>query len=142
MSGILGRVRYYIAVVLMGALFLPSLAWSAPLTPLQVQQKIVRRGTDQWIGVKLANGMALHGRVLNIGQDQFTMQPHNNPVTVDVRYADVTELHQNLSGKQAAILVACSFGVTVLITLIAHHEMSENQPKLPTQPTPVMPVVY
>ncbi|WP_420239932.1 hypothetical protein ACOBR2_10335 [Telmatobacter bradus] len=78
------------------------------------------------------------GRVLNIGPEQFIMQPHNNPATIDIRYADVTELNQGLSGKQTAVLILCSVGVMVLVAVIAHHEMSENQPKLPTQTTPVV----
>jgi hypothetical protein len=77
----------------------------------------------------------LHGRVNNIGGDSFQMQLWNDPNLVEVRYADVVELHQGLGTSGSIILLAVGLGATVGLAVYGFHELHSEEDKEPTQPT-------
>jgi hypothetical protein len=124
-----------VGMLLVCALVMPTAAFAAPrgLTPEKVHARILKRGLGNWVGVEVGSGAAFVGRIVNIDDESFGLQLHNDPQITQVPYNDVIELQTGApNGAFWGILIA-GVGGMVALGLIAHHEMSQ-MPKLPTLP--------
>lgn len=132
------------AIVLSGALIVASapVASAKPLTPEKAHQRILKQGMGNWAGVELADGTAFAGRIINIGDDSFSLQLHNDPAITPVRYRDVVGLQTGVShGAFTGLLIAGIAGVAVAAGVGFYEVHKHSQmPALPNQPTqPVFP---
>jgi hypothetical protein len=121
------------------------LAASAPvasarqLTQDKVHARIVKQGMGNWVGVELQNGTAFWGRIVNIDDQSFGLQLHNDPAITPVLYSDVLRLHTGISHAGFWAITAAGVGGVVVLALVAHHEFAK-MPTLPTQPSqPLFP---
>ncbi len=132
------RTRTYLRLVsrfLISALLMASAPFAAakPITPIQVHERIVKRGAGNWVGVELNNGTAVFGRVVSIDDDSFGLQLHNDPTVTAIRYADVVNLHTGISKGGVLALVIAGAGGVAAMAAIGMHEVHahEQMPNLP-----------
>jgi hypothetical protein len=120
------------SLLLACALFAPVMANAKPLDPTTVHARIAKRGVGSWICVEEANGIALVGRVVSVGDDSVGMQLANYPEITPVRYADIVGLRTGVSKKAFWTVVGVGLGATAALVAVGIHEMNQN--KLPAQP--------
>jgi hypothetical protein len=125
-------------MLLVFALIAPSAAFASPkaMTPEKVHARILKRGLGNWVGVEVSSGAAFAGRIVNIDDESFGLQLHNDPQITQVMYSDVVDLHTGISSGGFWAITAAGIGGMVALGLVAHHEMSQaaKQPTLPNQP--------
>ena len=124
-----------VGMLLVCALVTPTAAFAAPrgLTPEKVHARILKRGLGNWVGVEVSSGAAFAGRIVNIDDQSFGLQLHNDPEITPVFYSDVVDIHTGPSSGACWAITAVGVGGVIAMALIAHHEMSQ-MPKLPTLP--------
>jgi hypothetical protein len=130
-----------VGMLLVCALVAPAAAFAAPrgLTPEKVHAHIMKRGLGNWVGVEVSSGAAFAGRIVNIDDESFGLQLHNDPGITQVQYSDVIDLRTGISSGGGWAILAAGVGGTIALALVAHHEMSQ-MPKLPTLPNqPILP---
>ncbi len=118
-----------VALLLAIQLSTTPLLLAKTLTPDLVREKIQKRGRDSRVWLRENNGVILHGRVNNIGAESFQLQLWNDPDLVEVRYADVVELHQGLGTKGTIAFLAVGLGATVGLAVYGIHEVHSNEDK-------------
>jgi hypothetical protein len=118
-------------------LFTTPLLHAEVLTPDIVRDKIQERGRDARVWLREKNGVYLHGRVNIIGHDSFQLQLWNNPNLVEVRYDEVSELHQGLGVRGSVVVLAVTIGAAGGFAAFAAHEYDEHKDQ--TLPTPTLP---
>lgn len=76
------------------ALLAPALASAKPksLDPVSVHDRIVKRDVGSWICIGEANGIALIGRIVAIGDDSVELQLGNNPEVSTAFYREIVDL--------------------------------------------------
>ena len=82
---------------------------------------------------EVSSGAAFVGRIVNIDDESFGLQLHNDPQITQVPYSDVIDLHTGVSTGGFWAILGVGVGGMVAMGLVAHHEMSQ-MPKLPTLP--------
>src|SRR5580658_2748221 len=94
MRSSVSRMYQAIAMLVICALLLPSIASAAPkpLDPGTVHVRIMKRGVNNWIALQENNGVQLFGRIIAINDQSFTLQLHNDPQTTEILYTDVVDL--------------------------------------------------
>jgi len=128
-------------MLLVCALLAPSAAFATPrgMTPETVHARILKRGLGNWAGVEVSSGAAFIGRIVNIDEESFGLQLHNDPYITQVPYSDVVDLQTGPPKGAFWAIVGTGVGGMVALALVAHHEMSQ-MPKLPTLPNqPTIP---
>jgi hypothetical protein len=128
-------------MLLICALITPCASFAMPrgLTPEKVHARILKRGLGNWVGVEVSSGAAFVGRIVNIDNDSFGLQLHNDPQITQVPYKDVVDIHTGPSSGACWAITAVGVGGVIAMALIAHHEFSQ-MPKLPTLPNqPAIP---
>jgi hypothetical protein len=113
------------------ALLAPTLASARPkpLDPVTVHDRIVKRGVGNWICIEEANGIALVGRVVSVGDDSVGLQLENYPEVTTVFYRDIVGLRMGWSKKAFWTMMGVSLGASAALVAVGIHEMSQN--KLP-----------
>jgi hypothetical protein len=126
-----------VCLALAGLLLWPAVASarSKPLDPATVHARIAKRGVGSWICVEEANGIALVGRVVSIGDDSVGLQLANYPEVTPVLYADIVGLRMGLSKKGFWTLLGIGLGASVAMAAVGIHEVNANRAQLPTLPT-------
>lgn len=121
------------------ALLAPALASAKPkpLDPVTVHDRILKRGVGAWICIEEANGIALVGRVVSIGDDSVGLQLQNYPEVTSVFYRDIVGLRMGWSKKAFWTMMGVSLGVSAAIVGVGIHEMNQN--RLPTPTLPAVP---
>jgi hypothetical protein len=115
------------------------IAEAKPLTPETVHSRILKRGIGNWVGVELQSGTAFAGRIVDIDQQSFGMQLHNDPSITPVRYSDVLNLHTGVARGAMLGVIAGGVGAVVAMAILMHHEMLPT-PAFPPQPSlPLFP---
>ena len=86
--------------------------------PVEARRVVLGLGVGHHIQVKTAAGMEYHGNVAAIDSESFTMLPDRATAPVQIAFADVTYVEQNLSkGATIAIIAGASAAAVVLIVL-------------------------
>jgi hypothetical protein len=111
------------------ALLAPALANAKPLDAATAHARIMKRGVGSWVCVQEANGVALVGRVVNIGDDSVGLQLANYPEITPVNYTDIVGLRFGISRKGFWTLVGVGIGASVAMTVVGIHEVDSNKPK-------------
>jgi hypothetical protein len=115
------------------------IAEAKQLSPEIVHSRILKRGIGNWVGVELQNGTAFAGRIVEIDQQSFGMQLHNDPSITPVRYSDVLNLHTGVARGALLGVIAGGVGAVVAMAVLMHHETPPT-PAFPTQPSlPLFP---
>lgn len=130
-----------VGMLLICALVAPSTAFAAPrgLTPEKVHARIVKRGLGNWVAVEVSSGAAFGGRIVNIEDESFGLQLHNDPGITQVQYSDVVDIRTGISNAGFWTILGVGVGGMIALGVVAHHEMSQ-MPKLPTFPNqPILP---
>jgi hypothetical protein len=124
------------SLLLACALLAPAIASAKPkpLDPVTVHDRIARRGVGSWICVEEANGIALVGRVVSIGDESVGLQLENYPEVTPVLYSDIVGLRTGLSKKAFWAILGIGLGASVAITVVGIHEMNQNRARFPTFP--------
>jgi hypothetical protein len=133
------------SLVLACALLAPALASATPkpLDPATVHDRIAKRGVGSWVCVQEANGVALVGRVVNIGDDHVGLQLANYPEITPVLYTDIVGLRFGISRKTLWTITAIGFGAVATMAAVGIHEVNSMKTSLPTQPTqPTYPYAF
>ena len=107
------------------------IAEAKQLSPEIVHSRILKRGIGNWVGVELQNGTAFAGRIVEIDQQSFGMQLHNDPSITPFRYSDVLNLHTGVARGALLGVIAGGVGAVVAMAVLMHHE---------TPPTPAFPI--
>jgi hypothetical protein len=125
------------SLVLACALVAPAVASAKPkpLDPATVHDRIAKRGVGSWVCLNEANGVALVGRVVNIGDDSVGLQLANYPDITPVQYTDVVSLRFGISRKGIWTITAIGFGAVAAMAAIGFHEANANRGNFP-QPQP------
>ncbi|MGB6745040.1 MAG: hypothetical protein WBE38_15440, partial [Terracidiphilus sp.] len=97
----MNRLKRCTGILLVCVLLAPAIvnARPKPLDPATVQARIVKRGVGSWICVEEANGIALVGRIVSIGDQSVGLQLQNYPEITPVLYTDIVGLRLGLSKK-------------------------------------------
>jgi hypothetical protein len=132
------------SVMLACALLAPAAASarSKPLDPATVHARILKRGIGSWICVQEVNGVALVGRVVNIGEDSVGLQLSNYPEVTPVPYTDIVGLRMGLSQKGYWTIAGIGFGAVAAMAAVGIHEFNENKEKLPQSQPPPEPLIH
>jgi hypothetical protein len=120
------------SLLLVCAFLAPSTANAKPLDPVTVHERILKRGVGNWICVEEANGIALVGRVVSIGNDSVGLQLENYPEVTTVFYRDIVGLRMGWSKKALWTVLGVSLGVTAAMVGVGIHEMNENRANFPS----------
>ena len=123
---------YLAALLLIVILLSNTIAYAAPkpLTPAETKLKIEKFGVNHYVRVVEGNGIDLHGRILAVNDQSFQMQLWNQPQPTDIRYDQVTELH-NLGwtkGKTAILVGGLGAVVGLSVYGFVHLHNLQNQP--------------
>jgi hypothetical protein len=121
------------------ALLAPPMAIASPkpLTAEKAHARIFKLGLGNWVGVQVVSGAAFAGRIVRIDDDSFGLQLHNDPRITSVQYGDVVHIDTGISRRTALIVAGIGTAGMVVIALVAHHEMENNKPQMPTTTTPL-----
>jgi hypothetical protein len=126
------------SLVLACALCVPSVASAKPkpLDPATVHDRIARRGAGNWICIQEANGIALVGRVVSVGDDSVGLQLENYPEVTTVAYTDIVGLRTGVSQKAFWTVMGIGAGASVALALVGIHAINAERAKFP-QPQPL-----
>ena len=95
--------------------------------PLAVSRVVGGLGVGHHIVVETTEGKKYRGNIQVIGEDDFVMVPDHQTAPVQIAYAQVHYLEQNLTkGAKIAIIVAVVFLVAVAITAIVVKSKCSN----------------
>src|SRR5580698_9815668 len=139
MSSIFRSYSRLMAMLLVCALLAASapVASAVPLTQVKVHARIVKQGMGNWVGVELQNGTAFWGRIVNIDDQSFGLQLHNDPAITPVLYSDVLRLHTGVPRGAFWGITAAGIGGVIVMAIVAHHEMAQMSTLL-SQPVPTI----
>jgi small nuclear ribonucleoprotein (snRNP)-like protein len=110
-----------------------------PLTADDVHARIVKAGLGKQVGVQLQNGVVFEGTILSFDDNSFELQLYGDPKATPVAYGDVVYLYVQ-SNTAGYIVLGLGIAATVILILVAHHEMNKmkqqtiTMPVMPTQP--------
>jgi hypothetical protein len=132
----MNRLKRCTGILLTCALLAPAMADAKPkpLDPVTVHARIARRGVGNWICVDEANGIALVGRVVSIGDESVGLQLHNYPEVTPVLYTDIVGLRTGISKGAMWTILGVGLGASIALAAIGIHEVNENKLKMPTLP--------
>jgi len=132
----MNRLKQCIATLLVCALVSPAIADAKPkpLDPVTVHDRIAKRGVGSWICVDEANGIALVGRVVSIGDQSVGLQLQNYPEVTPVLYTDIVGLRMGISKKAFFTVLGVGLGASVILAVVGIHEVNANRAKTPTLP--------
>jgi hypothetical protein len=86
---------------------------------VEARRVVLGLGVGHHIQVKTTVGKEYHGNIQVIGADSFSMLPDRETAPVQIAFADVRYVEQNLStGAKVAIIVGAAAAAAVLITLL------------------------
>ncbi|HEX4032231.1 MAG TPA: hypothetical protein VHX20_17840 [Terracidiphilus sp.] len=133
----MNRLKRCLGMLPLCALLWPAAASarSKPLDPVTVHDRIVKRGVGSWICVEEANGIALVGRVVSIGDQSVGLQLENYPEVTPVPYLDIVGLRTGISKKAMFTIIGVSLGAAAAMAAVGFHELNENRVGTPTLPT-------
>ncbi len=97
---------------------LATLKYRAKGTPdaVEARRVVLGLGVGHHIQVKTTAGREYHGNIQVIDSDSFTMLPDHQTSTVQIAFADVQYVEQNLStGAKIAIAVGVAAGVVITV---------------------------
>ena len=87
--------------------------------PIAASRVVEGLGAGHHIVVKTTEGREYHGNIQVIGEDHFVMVPDHQTASVQIAYAQVHYVEQNLSkGAKIAIVVAVVVVVAVVIAAV------------------------
>jgi hypothetical protein len=93
---------------------IPAAARSAkPMDALRARVRVQKLGVGEHVMVKTARGQELHGHIIKIDSQAFTLKPDHSQQT-EIAYADVTKIRKN-PGPVLWIVV----GAVLVIIIIA-----------------------
>jgi hypothetical protein len=132
----MNRLKRCTGILLVCVLLAPAIvnARPKPLDPATVQARIVKRGVGSWICVEEANGIALVGRIVSIGDQSVGLQLQNYPEITPVLYTDIVGLRLGLSKKAFWTILGVGLGASAAVAAVGFHEMNENRAQFPTSP--------
>lgn len=134
-------LRSLVAATLTTLFVIPTsaVAQPKPLDPVTVHKRVIKRGEGNWIAVEEFNGVDLFGKIIDIGNQSFTLQLHNDPQTTEVRYADVAYLRTGFTKGQKIFMIGGIAAVAGFsIWGFVHVHNLENKPLTPPS-TPTFP---
>jgi hypothetical protein len=128
----MNRLKRCAGMLLVCALLAPAMADARPkpLDPVTVHARIAKRGVGNWICVEEANGIALVGRVVSVGDESVGLQLQNYPEVTPVLYTDIVGLRMGLSRRAMWTMVGVGLGLVGVMAAVGIHEVNQN--KLPT----------
>lgn len=134
----MNRLKQCIAMLLVCALVSPAIANARPkpLDPVTVHDRIAKRGVGSWICVDEANGIALVGRVVSIGDQSVGLQLQNYPEVTPVFYTDIVGVRTGPSKGAVIAIIGATVGAGIIAGLVLKHEYDVNKAKMPTLPNP------
>jgi hypothetical protein len=129
------RILSLFLIVALLVLSAPT-AHAKPITPLQVHERIAKRGVGNWVGVELLNRTAFTGRIVSFDNDSFGLQLHNDPSVTPIRYADVVRMNTGISSGAFWTVMAAGIGGVAAMAAVGLHEVHAHDqlPALPAQP--------
>lgn len=110
-------------------------AEAKPLTPETVHARILRRGLGNGVGVDLLNGTAVVGRIVNVDDQPFGLQLHNDPELTTILYGDVVDLHTGISKGGFWAITAAGIGAMIVVAVVGFNAVHKNE-QMPTLPNP------
>jgi len=127
----MNRLKRCLGMLLGCALLAPAVANARPkpLDPATVHARIAKRGVGNWICVDEANGIALVGRIVSVGDESVGLQLQNYPEITPVLYTDIVGLRMGLSRGAMWAILGVGLGASAVLAAVAVHEMNQN--KLP-----------
>jgi ribosome maturation factor RimP len=117
-----GDSARYLAYNNVNAVKLANLKYRAKHTPdpVEARRVVLGLGVGHHVQVKTTAGEEYHGNIQAIDPDSFTMLPDHQTTRVQIVFADVQYVEQNLSkGAKIAIIVLASVTVAVIILAYA-----------------------
>jgi hypothetical protein len=134
-------LRSLVAATLTALFVIPTSAFAQPkpLDPVTVHKRVLKRGEGNWIAVEEFNGVDLFGKIIDIGDQSFKLQLHNDPQTTEIRYSDVAYLRTGFTTGQKIFMIGGIAAVAgVSIWGFVHVHNLENK-QLSSQPTGLLP---
>ena len=78
-----------------------------------VKMAVKKMGVGKRVGVELAKGTILHGRITGIGEESFSLRPDHTKADRQIAYDQVTQLKSS-----SRTLLWAVFGVTIAAVVI------------------------
>ena len=110
-------LRQFASLVLIGALTLQGMSAAAKppktINPAETKRRVERLGVGQHVMIKTVQGKELHGHILKIDSQTFTLRPDHSTQT-EIAYADVLKVRKN-PGPVLWILVGAALVVIIIV---------------------------
>lgn len=135
------NLRSVVAATLTVLFVLPASAFAEPkpLDPVTVHKRVLKRGEGNWIAVEEVNGVDLFGKIIDIGDQSFRLQLHNDPQTTEIRYAEVAYLRTGFTTGQKIFLIGGMAGVAGAAIWGFVHVHNLDNKQLSSQPGSLVP---
>src|SRR5580698_1357779 len=138
----MNRLKRWTGMLLVCVFLAPAVANARPkpLDPVTVHARIAKRGVGNWICVDEANGIALVGRIVSVGDQSVGLQLQNYPEVTPVLYTDIVGLRMGLSRGAMWTIVGVGLGLSAMVAAIGIHEINQNKlPQNPAFPASALP---
>ncbi len=102
---------------------LAKLKYRAKSTPdaVEARRVVLGLGVGQHIQVKTTAGKECRGNIQVIDSDSFTLLPDHQTAPVQIAFADVQYVEQNLSrGAKIAVIIAAVAGAVIVVLMAAY----------------------
>jgi small nuclear ribonucleoprotein (snRNP)-like protein len=102
---------------------LAKLVYRAKAAPdaVEARRVVLGLGVGRHIQVKTTAGKEYHGNIQAIESDLFTLLPDHQTASVQIAFADVQYVEQNLSrGAKIAIIIAAVAGAVIVVLMAAY----------------------
>jgi hypothetical protein len=126
----MNRLKRWTGMLLVCVFLAPAVANARPkpLDPVTVHARIAKRGVGNWICVDEANGIALVGRIVSVGDQSVGLQLQNYPEVTPVLYTDIVGLRMGLSKGAMWTIVGVGLGLSAVVAAVGIHEVNQNKP--------------
>jgi ribosome maturation factor RimP len=95
-----------------------SYSTSGQPDPVEVRRLVRALGQRKMVGVSLASGQRLQGRIQEIGQDDFSLSRGGQQEPVKIAYGEVRQLKGKMSGGAKAATIGAVAGAALVILLV------------------------
>ena len=86
----------------------------------EARRTVLGLGVGRHIQVKTTTGNSYHGNIQTIATDTFTMLPDRQTTSVEIAFAQVQYVEQNVSGGQILIAVVVVAAIAIIVLVVVY----------------------
>jgi hypothetical protein len=118
------RVVRFFAVLLIVTLLGNNLAYAhkKPLDAPAVKARVESRGVGKGVRLVEVDKTEVQGSIVSIGDQSFVLRPKNSGASVDISYAQVSDIHNTglSTGAKIGIVAGAAVAAAVIIIVVLY----------------------